>query len=256
MVLGLFKQYRRKKIIAQPFPRDWENILEQNFKHWHKLDPHSHQRLCNLIKVFVAEKDWEFVGGVEPSEEIKVTIAAQACLLLLNIEHDYYRNVSSIIIYPSMYFVNQEEVGEDGFVITDPAARLGEAHLFGPVVLAWDAARNGGVHPRDGHNVVYHEFAHKLDMLDGSVNGTPELDGREAYRRWHEVMSAEYQQLCEDSEQYKITLLDIYGCTDEAEFFAVSVECFFDQPKEMKQQHPRLYEVLSDYFRQDPATWK
>lgn len=255
MVFGLFKNSRRKRIIAEPFSRAWEEILQENFQHWHYLDPNSHQHLCDLIKVFIAEKDWEFCGGLEPSEEIKVTIAAQACLLLMNIEHDYYRNVGSILMYPSTFFVEKEQVGEDGFVISSPSARLGEAHLYGPVVLAWDAARHGGLHPTDGHNVVYHEFAHKLDMLDGSANGTPELDSRAAYRRWHQVMTHEYEKLIDDSDHGRATLLDDYGCTNEAEFFAVAVECFFDKPRRMKRKHPDLYDVLADYFKQDPASW-
>jgi Mlc titration factor MtfA (ptsG expression regulator) len=121
------------------------------------------------------------------------------------------------------------------------------------VILSWDSVRYEGKHPREGRNVVFHEFAHQLDMLDGLINGTPPLKGRDQYRRWQEVMTAEYRRLIHESEQGRATLLDQYGTTNEGEFFAVATECFFDRPVEMAQRHPRLYELLRDYFRQDPA---
>src|SRR5262249_14603671 len=123
----------------------------------------------------------------------------------------------------------------------------------GPVVLAWDHARREGRHPGTGHNVVFHEFAHQLDYLDGLINGTPPLGSHAEYERWGKVMSAEYQQLIRASEQGSATLLDQYGTKNEAEFFAVATECFFDLPVVLRQRHPRLYELLRDYYRQDPA---
>lgn len=255
MIFWWFKQRRRKRLLAQPFPPTWETYLSDNVKHWHYLDAQQQAKLRQLVQVFVAEKTWEFCGGLEEDDEVKVTIAAQACLLLLGIEHDYYRNVSTIILYPSTYVDNTEEIGEDGFVIAEPSVRLGEAHLFGPVVLAWDSVKKGGLRPEDGRNLVYHEFAHKLDMTDGEADGTPELSSRSQYQRWHEVMSREYERLCAISNQGGSTLIDQYGCTNLAEFFAVAVECFFDRPRPMRRQHPQLYEILSGYFHQDPANW-
>ena len=256
MLFWFLKTRRRRRWIAQPFSRQWEAILQRNFMHWHFLDPFALRKMRNLIKVFVGEKNWEFCGGLERSDEIVVTIAAQACLLLLNIEHDYFRNVATIIVYPSTYFSTEEEVGEDGFVISEPSARLGEAHLYGPVVLAWDSVRRGGIHPTDGTNLVYHEFAHKLDMLTGEADGTPPLSSREQYQRWHEVMTREFDRLIQDSDHGKATLLDEYGCTNEAEFFAVAVECFFDRPRPMQRRHQALYDILKNYFKQDPAKWQ
>jgi len=138
-------------------------------------------------------------------------------------------------------------------IVNEVVPLLGEAHGRGPVILTWDAVRRGGVHPELGHNVVYHEFAHKLDMLDESVDGTPPLETREQYRAWVEVCTREYEELRERSERGERTLLDPYGGTDVGEFFAVATECFFDRAIELSETHPELYGVLSEFYRQDTA---
>lgn len=252
----LFKSRRRRRLVAQPFPDAWETVVQHNVQHWAFLDDDEQRRLRDLIKIFVAEKTWEFCGGLTESDEAKVTVAAQACLLTLNLDVNDYPNVTSIILYPSGYFADdEEEIGEDGFIVVERSARLGEAHTYGPVVLAWDEVKRSGRRPTDGTNLVYHEFAHKLDMLAGDADGFPELPDRAAYERWREVMRHEYQRLCDRADRGQRTLLDPYGCENAAEFFAVAVECFFDRPQPLEHLHPELYEVLRDYFRQDPAKW-
>jgi len=209
-------------------------------------------KLRDDLRVFVAERYWEGCAGLTVTDEMKVTIAAQACLLVLNIEHDYFSRVPSILVYPSSYRVPTGRRGPDGSVNPD-SGRLGEAWYRGPVILAWDSVLRGGMDGHDGQNVVLHEFAHQLDFLDGYADGTPPLSSREAYRKWHEVMTAEYQRLVQESEYGRARVLDAYGATNPAEFFAVATEAFFEKPLSLRQRHPALYEVLRDYYRQDPA---
>ena len=201
--------------------------------------------------MLVDEKDWEGCGGLEMTDEIRVTIAAQACLLILNIEHEYYRRVTSILVYPAAYKTMPSR-GRDG-VIREGQANLGEAWLRGPVVLSWDDARRGALDPKDGHNLVFHEFAHKLDMLDGAADGTPPLADQETLRQWVQTMTREFAALRDAAERGRKTVLDTYGATNPAEFFAVATECFFEKARQLRQRHPSVYELLKDYYQQDPA---
>jgi Mlc titration factor MtfA (ptsG expression regulator) len=184
------------------------------------------------------------------TDEIKVTIAAQAMLLVLGLEHNYFDRVQSILVYPHGYAA---EGGEANGLVSQGQGRLGESVYRGPVILSWSEVRHDARHPERGHNLVYHEFAHQLDMLDGVVNGTPPLQDDSQRRRWHDVMTAEYHQLIEASVEGRATLLDQYGATNEGEFFAVATECFFDRPVPMEKRHPQLYALLREYYRQDPA---
>ncbi len=254
MIFGWFKRRRRKKILEGPFPPEWKEWLERYVPHYRRLNPEEQGRLRDLVQVFVAEKIWEGCKGLEVKEEMKVAIAGQACLLLLGIEHDYFRNVKTILIFPRQFVPREsDEMDESGVVHESNAPALGQAWENGPVILSWADSRAGGRNHQDGLNVVAHEFAHKLDLRDGVVNGTPPLEGRRQYARWAEVMRREYEQLVENSRKRRATLLDDYGATDPGEFFAVSVECFFEKPIQMRRRHPELYEALSDYFGQDPA---
>lgn len=219
--------------------------------HYTFLSGAEQQHLRNLTQVFVEEKDWEGCGGLEIDDEVRVTIAGQACLLLLGLDHVLYRNVGAILVYPST--VLPTSMGYDGQVQRGPMPILGQAVYRGPVILVWDAVKRGGAHPRDGHNVVYHEFAHKLDMLDGTVNGTPPLHTKEQYAKWAAVCTAEFNDLRQRSERGRKTFLDPYGGVNEAEFFAVATEYFFDQPVQMRRGHEALYEVLMSFYNQDPA---
>lgn len=183
---------------------------------------------------------------------MKVTIAGQACLMTLGLEGDPFGNVLSILIYPTGYAVPEERRYE-GWSISGEAPRLGESWYRGPVILSWADVRRDSRHPGEGQNLVWHEFAHQIDMLDRSTNGTPPLADRQQRRRWHDVMTAAYEQLCSDAEEGRATLLDTYGANSEAEFFAVATECFFDCPADLRIEHPGLYDLLREYYRQDPA---
>ncbi|MGB5986060.1 MAG: M90 family metallopeptidase [Desulfobacterales bacterium] len=247
---------RRKKFAQAPFPSLWEDIIRRNVAHYCMLDDVQRAHLRALIQVFIAEKNWESAGGLELTDEIRVTIAAQACMLLLGLPHDYYRNVETIIVYPSTVIPPPRK---PRFFENTPALValehpiIGQAFHQGPVIIIWDAALRGGRHPESGHNVIYHEFAHKLDMLDGAADGTPPLRDRAEYRDWVLTCSREYLRLKHDILKGKKSFLNAYGATNEAEFFAVATEQFFDQPRSMREHAPDLYRVLKEYYRQDPA---
>lgn len=247
----------RAQILETPFPEAWHAVLARNVAHYARLDDDAKQRLRDLTQVFVSEKRWEGCGGLELTDEMRVTIAAQACLLVLELPHRMYRNVESILVYPSAVLRPERAQGvfvrSSDLVAAGPVALLGEAHHGGPVILAWDRVLRDGQRPQDGHNLVYHEFAHKLDMLDGSADGTPPLASRDELARWAKACESAFLTLRAQTERGAPTLLDSYGATNEAEFFAVATEHFFDRPKSLREQLPELYDVLRGFYRQDPA---
>jgi Mlc titration factor MtfA (ptsG expression regulator) len=253
MLFYWLRQRRRRRILSQPFPEEWLSYLRRNVTLYRRLSEDEQARLRDDLRIFIAEKDWEGCAGLEMTDEIKVTVAALACLLLLGIEHDYFSRVQTILVYPGGYRVPQQEALGENVIIEGESDRAGEAHYRGPVILSWDEVLHDARHPGAGRNLVIHEFAHQLDMLDGAIDGTPPLRSRRQYRRWHKVMTAEYRRLIAEAEESVPTLLDEYGTTSESEFFAVATECFFDRPVAMAREHPRLYALLRDYFGQDPA---
>jgi Mlc titration factor MtfA (ptsG expression regulator) len=220
------------------------------------LDDAERTELRAMMQVFLEEKQWEGCGGLDLTDEIRVTIAAQACLLQLGLPHDYYRNVESILVYPTTVVPPERQTGVfervDG-PVEAIGPILGQAFAQGPVILVWDAVLRGARHPEQGHNVVYHEFAHKLDMLDGAADGTPQLADREQFDEWVGVCSREFLRLRGLADKGHKTFLDAYGATNEAEFFAVATEEFFDRPLALLKHAPDLYRVLNAYYRQDPA---
>ena len=247
---------RRRKLTRAPFPSAWEEILQRNSAHYRVLDGDEKTRLRALVQVFVAEKNWEGAGGLEITDEVQVTVAAMACLLYLGLSHDYHRNVESIIVYPSTVL---SQAIRHGFfeIVTEPVEEEapidGEAFEGGPVIITWDAAVECSRHPGSGGNVVFHEFAHKLDLLDGVFDGTPPLAGREEYGEWARRCSMEYARLGREAKRGRDSFLDPYGAVDEAEFFAVATEHFFDRPHILRERAPELYRLLSGFYRQDPA---
>ena len=254
MLRSWLQKRHRRRILATPMPAAWLLYLHQNVGVYALLSDTQRAQLNDDVRIFLAEKKWEGCGGLTITDEIKVTIAAQACLLLLGIEHDYFSSVETILVYPSPYRSPEGQVGPGGIVHED-ATRAGEAWYRGPVVLDWESVLAGGRNPRDGYNVVLHEFAHQLDFLDGVLDGTPPLRDQEQYRQWQEVMTTEYARLVGAAQHGEPTVLDEYGATNPAEFFAVATECFFEKPAEMQGYHKRLYKVLREYYCQDPIVW-
>jgi Mlc titration factor MtfA (ptsG expression regulator) len=234
------------------FPVAWLRHIDANVGHFAYLARPEQVQLLEYIPRFIAGKHWEGCRGLVINDEIKVTIAAHACLMLLGMEHDFFSRAKSILVYPSAFLIaEQYRGGEVAFNKTTPV--IGQSVYRGPVILSWDEVVYCGRNPGTGFNVVFHEFAHQLDYLDGLINGTPPLENEEEQREWYEVMTAEYEALIKDTSRGRPTVLDPYGTKDEAEFFAVATECFFDRPVDLLQKHPRLYQLLRAYFGQDPA---
>lgn len=258
----MWKKQRREKLKGAPFPPEWTRILEERFPLYARLPDEDRGELQGHIQIFLGEKKFEGCGGLEITEEMKVCIAAQACLLLLHRNTDYYPGLRSILVYPTTYFVKTTRHVGGGVVEERLDSRLGEAWDSGAVVLAWDAVHHGTANPDDGHNVVFHEFAHQLDFEDGKADGAPVLASddswfrqRSRYRVWARVLSREYERLRADIQRGRTAVLDGYGATNPAEFFAVATESFFERPRQMRERHPELYEELKQYYRQDPAQW-
>ena len=185
---------------------------------------------------------------------MRLVIAANACVLLLNRHSNYFVNVKSIVLYPSAYRVQQASY-RDGVVQEQVQVRLGESWPWGTIVLSWSDSLQGSINDVDGHNVILHEFAHQLDQQNGGATGTPKLSSRHQYKQWANVFSQEYIKLKQQISQQRSSTIDAYGATNEAEFFAVVTETFFERPQQLRQQHPALYEILYGYYRVDPVSW-
>ena len=255
MLLSWLTERRRAKITAEPFAPAWEATLRRNVAHWRLLDDDERAHLRELIQVFVREKHWEGCGGLTMTDEVRVTVAADACLLLLGRDHSLYADVESILVYPNTVVPPERPAGifaRGGEVVRGPHALDGEAWQGGPVILVWDAVKRGARDADDGRNVVFHEFAHKIDMLDGGADGTPPLPDRAARTTWAAVCSAIYLALKDEDPQAR-SALDPYGATNEAEFFAVATESFFERPATLARALPRLYALLAEYYQQDPG---
>jgi len=232
-------------------PDAWRELAAASVAHWAVLDGDERERLGDLMAQ-VVDRRWEAANGFALTDEIRVVVAAQAALLILGLDIDCYRDVTAIIVHPTTVTLRGERAGPAHGVMTDaPLPIVGQARdRRGPVVIAWDAARAGARHPERGYDVVLHEFAHKLDMLDGMVDGTPPLPDRTAHRRWVEVCTAEYDLLRAGEGG---DLLRGYAGVNPGEFFAVATEVFFDRPGEMLDRKPQLYDVLRGFYNQHPA---
>ncbi len=252
MLLKWWRNRRRRQWLKQPFPPTWEPHLNA-LPFFQRLNADEQKHLRDLVHVFIREKNWEGCGGLELDNHIKVVIAAQACLLILRLDHAWYRNVNSILVYPSAFLNKMPSAGPGGVVGTSSAPHAGEAWLGGEVILAWDSAYSGGRNPEDGRNTVYHEFAHKLDMLDGYADGAPPLGDREQQTRWAEVLSEHFAHLRSATAAGRRTLIDAYGTTNAAEFFAVATEVFFEKGAQLRQIRPDLYDCMSSFYLQSPA---
>lgn len=229
----------------QPFPAEWEEILERNMALYKKLPEFLRKELHGHIQIFLQEKSFEGCGGLEVTDEMRVTVAGLACLMLLNRPSSHYKDLTTILMYPAAYFSNPDK----------QEVRLGESWVHGTVVLSWSDVTSTANDVRDGKNLVLHEFAHQLDQEDGAGDGVPELETDSQYLTWAEVLSKEYETLVKRTSRGNKTLLRAYGATNPAEFFAVATEVFFERPKRMKKKHPALYDELKQFYRLDPASW-
>lgn len=254
-VMTTARERRHQAIRSMPFPSAWEEILAKNVRHYELLPPQLQHELQGLTQVFLAEKSFEGCGGLVVTEEMKVTIAALACLLILNRKTSLYKKLSVILIYPKAYKV--PGASSDGVTVSNQAqGRLGESWDQGTVVLSWNDVTRSAHNINDGHNLVLHEFAHQLDQEDGRGDGVPIFEQESMYTTWAEVLSPEFEKLKKRSSKGKRSVMDEYGATNPAEFFAVATETFFEKPSQLKLKHPALYEELEEYYQVDPLSWK
>ncbi len=243
--MGLF--HRRPPEDA--LPDGWRDLLQARISHWRHLDAEERATLANLTGRLIGEKNWEAARGFSLTDEMTLIIAAQAALLVLGLSFEHYREVGAIIVHPSTVVLTGPRGSSVPGLMTDaPMPILGQAANRGPLLISWDAVSSDARHPERGHNVVFHEFAHKLDMLDHEVDGIPPLP-QDQYDRWVQVCTREYERVAAG----RPGLLSSYAGVNPAEFFAVATEVFFDRPVEMREQIGELYEVLSGFYRQDPA---
>jgi Mlc titration factor MtfA (ptsG expression regulator) len=249
--MSWWKERRRRHILEEPFPADWRGILGRNVPLVSQLDGAERKTLEDKVRIFIDEKRFEGCGGLDLTDEMRVTIAGQACLLLLHLdEKDVFPTVESVLVYPSAY--KAPSVPQPAGIVIDELPRAGESWERGTMVLAWDEVVRSAHDPR--HNLVLHEFAHALDQEDGSADGAPVLPVSAMYGPWARVLGAEYERLTQAIREGHRTSIDPYGATSPAEFFAVVTEAFFGQPRELLGKHPALYDQLRAFYRQDPAS--
>jgi hypothetical protein len=238
----------RQALMEKPLPCEWLQILEE-VRLYGRLPRELKEKLHGYIQVFLAEKRFEGCKGLRITDEIRVTVAALACVLLLGHHRRIYPKLETILVYPGPYIGRDKRKPREGTVI-EGEIRAGESWVRGPVVLAWEEVAAEARGPNVGHNVVLHEFAHQLDQEDGFADGQPPEAGEDS--QWQEIMDEAFADM---EEGYEEEILDDYGEESAAEAFAVATEAFFERGAEMKQRYPRLYERLRRYYGLDPAAW-
>jgi Mlc titration factor MtfA (ptsG expression regulator) len=248
--MGWLAERRRKRLRAAAFPDHWHDILDRNVAAYRLQSAAERQRSRELVSVFLAEKQLEGCGGLDMTDEIRVTIAGSAAQLALVRGDALFDNVASIVVYPSAVVSRRPDVA----VYTSPTpiaegiAIDGEAHPHGAVVLAWDAVLAGALDPGDGRNVVIHEFAHKIDFLDGAANGTPPLPDRRARAAWRDAFQPAYEAHRWRAAAGIPSLIRDYATTNPAEYFACACEVFFEQPEALRAELPAVYAQLAAFF--------
>lgn len=236
----LWKAQQRRKLRSRPLPQEWRGIIERFIPLYAYMPANPRTRLNGLVHQFLAEKQFVGCGGLKITLEMKIAVAAQACLLVSGLNMDLYENLHSILLYPATFIAPQEEHNEAGVVTQHQEALTGQAWGTHKIILSWEDVAMGVRKRGSGYNVTLHEFAHCLDAQDGC---------------WSKIMQEEYERLRAAADRNEETLLDPYGTEAPAEFFAVATESFFEQPAELKQRHPALYSELMRYYLLDPALW-
>jgi MtfA peptidase len=250
-----YPDWRDKRILKRPFSTHWQAIVQRRLPFLQKLSEAEQKQLQDMIKLFVAKKIFYGCGGLEINDDIRVTIAAEACLLLLNRNTGIYPALKHILVYPYAFKVERQQQNPDGTVSQMKSDLLGESWDNSKVILSWDNVEHGIENFNDGHNVVLHEFSHQLDSESGSANGAPLLK-KNSYQLWAKVLSKEFEALVKASEGHDTAVMDYYGATNPAEFFAVATEAFFEKPQQMSIKHPELYNEFKTYYCVDPLLWQ
>lgn len=250
MLFETRRHRHRREIHEAGFTDAWRALLESGMAHWTLLDDDERERLGQRAVEFLASKRWEAANGFDMSDEVTMLISAEASLITLELADDAFRGVNTIVVHPTTMVMRGQHSQMQGVVSDEPMPILGQADQNGPVMVAWDAAQFQARHPEEGNNVVFHEFAHKLDMLTGTANGTPPMESIEVETAWVTACTAAYERVVTGHSK----VLRSYAGVNTAEFFAVATEVFFDTPRPMATHEPALYAVMADWYRQDPAS--
>ena len=252
--MGWLRDWKRKRVLARHRIDDalWQRA-QRRLPFLRGLSADEARRLRELAVLFLAEKQFTPVRGLELLDDDRVEIALQACLPVLELGLDWYDGWVGIVVHPSDFHVQRRQTGDDGVVHEWDDKLAGESWPGGPVVLSWEALDDSGSVAEGGANVVIHEFAHKLDMMGGEADGVPPMPSRAARERWTRVFDAEFDRFCKYVEAGKETFLDPYAAEHEAEFFAVASEAFFESPNALKRDFSALYDLFKSFYRQDPA---
>jgi len=254
-VFGFSKRSRRKKLLEQPLPDAWRRIIEKNVAVFSLLSLAERERLMSATKIIVAERSFVGSGGLAITEEVKLTIAAQAALLLLGEEGYYFERVPTIFVHPHHQRTKSHRDLTTAVLVEEDVLIEGQALAQGEIRLVWDDVLYGGRDPGDGENVVLHEFAHHLDRLDGDVGGIPPLPSDSVREHWVRTFDRELADLRRDISDGHEVFLHEEAAENRAELFAYSTECFFEQPWELVEFHPELFECLRSFYTTDPRTW-
>lgn len=248
-------RWKQRRVLEQPFKPQWLAIVNEAVPHFPRMDANEQKQLLDLIRLFLSEKQFHGCNGQVIDDTVRVTIAAQACQLLLNRATAVFPGTRHILVYPDAFIREGEFEDEAGVVSTLSEDLLGESWQEGKVILSWDDVLYGLEDPADGENVVLHEFAHQLDSENGSQDGAPPLKHNDP-AQWKTVMTAAFESLNESAVLDEETLLDPYGATDPAEFFAVATETFFECADELALDHPALFNELKKFYCVDPRQWR
>lgn len=249
-MLDWLRKRKRSRLLKSPFPREWQSILDANAVYFASASSAEQAKIRDTVRILVAEKNWEGCGGLSLTDEHRVTIAAQIARMTLGFAEEYFDEVKSILLYPDAYLAKTQDSVGAGLVVESQTGRLGEAWYRGPVILSWRDVLATGRRLNDARNVVIHEFAHQLDMRNGrTADGVPVIESSNFAERWLAVMDTEFERLRQMCLQDRSRLLDCYGTTNRAEFFAVVSEAFFEEPQAFAQQWPELFQILGDYYQ-------
>jgi MtfA peptidase len=253
--MHFFRKRRRRALEAEPLDDAARTIVARNLVVADLLADSDRHELEGKTRVLLEEKSFEGCGGLDLTDEHRVTIAAYGALLLLHRDTDYYPRLGSILVYPSAFLAPvRHAVGEVAGIETDEE-RIGESWSAGSLVVSWEDVVADVEDPAAGCSVLIHELAHQLDEEESFGEGVPTLANAAAYRSWQEVFSREYEAHRAAVDRGRRTLLDEYAAESPAEFFAVASETFFLLPLDLRMRHPDLYRELASFYRQDPATW-
>lgn len=253
--MRLLRDRRRRRVRAAPADEAWSRILEHRFLAFRRLGADDRSELLGHTRVMLDEKRFEGCGGLELTDEIRILIAAQASLLLLHRDTDYYPGLMSILVYPDAYIVPVQFETGGGLVVEEHVDHIGESWDTGSLILSWRDVLSGAAGRDRGCNVVLHEFAHQIDGETGETDGVPRIEDPALLERWRRVFEHEYDKLCEMADRRRRTFIDEYGAEHPSEFFAVATEHFFMEPVVFSKRHPELYRVLAAFWQQDPARW-